>query len=76
MDFSCKLLIYIVSLCDNYCKINHNHDLIRFFKMIRLLPLEMEKIICNRVYGNKKNMISVSRVNRSMKYILKNNLFV
>jgi len=79
--FDENMIIYnlIVFMCDGYYELNHNSDneeAIRFFKIVRQLPLELQMTLIHRMSKSSKNNISGKLFNDSLqefisKYVIK-----
>ena len=52
-----ELFATIVFLCDSYFAIKSDNKAARFFRIIRTIPMEIQMVVCNRVYGSKKETI-------------------
>jgi len=75
-DFISHLFTLVVLLCDEYFTFNtqscgRSVDMIRFFTICKQLPMELQMLICHRLYGSHKNYVKSDSVTLHCKLILK-----
>lgn len=64
---ACKAFVLSVLLCDGYFSLRRpNADHNRFFEILIKLPIEMQMVICNRLYGVNKSLIFGKAVNQEL----------
>lgn len=60
-----RLYLLIIGHCDDYLEINNN----RFFNITKQLPMDIQMIIANTVYGFNKSFISSKNVDKNIDII-------
>ena len=67
-----SLFAAVVFLCDDFVTLKGAiTETARFFSIIRRLPMELQMIICHRVYGSSKNSIKSSESEPAFKDLAK-----
>jgi len=71
---SVSIFVLVVLLADDYyslkLKTDGNHNAIRFFNMMLKLPMDLQMVICNRLFELPKNVIQAKLVNLALKLML------
>jgi len=76
---SVSIFVLVVLLADDYyslkLKTDENHNAIRFFNMMLKLPMDLQMVICNRLFELPKNVIQAKLVNLALKLMLTDGIF-
>lgn len=67
MNYPAEALVLVLLTCEGYFKYNPEFN---FMYIMIDLPLELQKVICNYLYGNVSYHISIESVNLAIKNIL------
>jgi hypothetical protein len=75
-----NLFVLVVMMCDDFLIIKPTHahpvnNISRFFNSAKTLPMELQMILCNRVYNQSKNTIRATEAEQGFKFIARTSLF-
>jgi len=72
-EVSASTFSLVIFMCDGYLELSSSdkkQKTVRFFRMLQMLPMELQMIVCNRAAGSGKTNIPTKHSESAFKYIV------
>jgi ankyrin repeat protein len=74
--FSAELFAMVIFLCDDFLQLRWGQETIdpeleRFLKIVIKLPMELQMVLCHRVYGSSREIVTVKDSNAAFEKLCK-----